>query len=428
MFNVVQTRNHGLLLNVVVRKSATVLKLIAGKDETLLVQGNVLFVLEIGCQVVDRSQRFACHHGDVKLKKEETKKARTKNGRLLRMLLAGEDEASLVQRNDFSNRDPARHRAAAGGHVQERAAGAVMRPCGVAHLRPHCDCVEYDAWRPHEAGITAAEVTAEVGAILKQNVDTLRHVAAHIIKGLQRYAEWKQSQAVGRTRAAGTGSGAGNRQGQWAAGSMRAASVREHAAGVGTGSGDAVGTDLGSRERTGQDSGGGQRGWGIGARPATRGQGKSSDVKTEPTHTPMCAGGAEHWRSENGCEAGNEGAGVKTEPAHAPMGVAQSVRMGSERAVAGTKHAAGTGSRERAVVTETGDERAVGRTKDERGHRAARDEQGQQVTSGGGQGQRGGGGVTIVRERFEPGSDVWVMSGAVGGHGQWMADDERGRR
>ncbi|KAK7006248.1 S-methyl-5'-thioadenosine phosphorylase [Favolaschia claudopus] len=39
---------------------------------------------------------------------------------------------------------------------------------------------DYDAWRPHEAGVTAAEV----GAILKQNADTSRHVAAHVIERL----------------------------------------------------------------------------------------------------------------------------------------------------------------------------------------------------------------------------------------------------
>ncbi|KAJ7226528.1 Methylthioadenosine phosphorylase [Mycena haematopus] len=39
---------------------------------------------------------------------------------------------------------------------------------------------DYDAWRPHEAGVTAAEV----GAILKKNADTSRHVAAHVIERL----------------------------------------------------------------------------------------------------------------------------------------------------------------------------------------------------------------------------------------------------
>ena len=37
-----------LLLDVVVRKGATVLELLAGKDETLLIGGNALFVLNLG--------------------------------------------------------------------------------------------------------------------------------------------------------------------------------------------------------------------------------------------------------------------------------------------------------------------------------------------------------------------------------------------
>ncbi|KAJ7768900.1 Methylthioadenosine phosphorylase [Mycena metata] len=39
---------------------------------------------------------------------------------------------------------------------------------------------DYDAWRPHEAGVTAAEV----GKILRNNADTSRHVAAHVIERL----------------------------------------------------------------------------------------------------------------------------------------------------------------------------------------------------------------------------------------------------
>jgi 5'-methylthioadenosine phosphorylase len=39
---------------------------------------------------------------------------------------------------------------------------------------------DYDAWRPHEAGVTAAEV----GKILRQNAETSRHVAAHVIERL----------------------------------------------------------------------------------------------------------------------------------------------------------------------------------------------------------------------------------------------------
>ncbi|KAJ7143690.1 Methylthioadenosine phosphorylase [Mycena epipterygia] len=39
---------------------------------------------------------------------------------------------------------------------------------------------DYDAWRAHEAGVTAAEVFA----ILRKNADTSRHVAAHVIERL----------------------------------------------------------------------------------------------------------------------------------------------------------------------------------------------------------------------------------------------------
>ncbi|KAJ7291781.1 nucleoside phosphorylase domain-containing protein [Mycena rebaudengoi] len=39
---------------------------------------------------------------------------------------------------------------------------------------------DYDAWRPHTEGVTAAEV----GRILKANADTSRHVAAHVLERL----------------------------------------------------------------------------------------------------------------------------------------------------------------------------------------------------------------------------------------------------
>jgi len=38
----------GLLLNVVVRKSAAILELLAGEDQTLLIGGNALLVLDLG--------------------------------------------------------------------------------------------------------------------------------------------------------------------------------------------------------------------------------------------------------------------------------------------------------------------------------------------------------------------------------------------
>jgi 5'-methylthioadenosine phosphorylase len=39
---------------------------------------------------------------------------------------------------------------------------------------------DYDAWRPHEAAVTAADVFR----VLKQNADTSRFVAASVLEGL----------------------------------------------------------------------------------------------------------------------------------------------------------------------------------------------------------------------------------------------------
>jgi len=43
----------GLLLDVVVGQRATVLKLLAGEDQTLLVRGNTLLVLDLGLHIID---------------------------------------------------------------------------------------------------------------------------------------------------------------------------------------------------------------------------------------------------------------------------------------------------------------------------------------------------------------------------------------
>ena len=42
-----------LLLDVVVRKGPTILQLLAGKDQTLLVRGDALLVLDLGLDIVD---------------------------------------------------------------------------------------------------------------------------------------------------------------------------------------------------------------------------------------------------------------------------------------------------------------------------------------------------------------------------------------
>jgi len=43
----------GLLLNVVVRKSSAILKLLSGKDESLLIWGNTFLVLDFGFDILD---------------------------------------------------------------------------------------------------------------------------------------------------------------------------------------------------------------------------------------------------------------------------------------------------------------------------------------------------------------------------------------
>jgi len=43
----------GLLLDVVVRKSAAILELLSGEDQTLLVRGNALLVLDLGLDIVN---------------------------------------------------------------------------------------------------------------------------------------------------------------------------------------------------------------------------------------------------------------------------------------------------------------------------------------------------------------------------------------
>ena len=49
---------RGLLLDVVVRQRAPVLELLPGEDETLLVRGDALLVLDLGLHVVNRVRRL----------------------------------------------------------------------------------------------------------------------------------------------------------------------------------------------------------------------------------------------------------------------------------------------------------------------------------------------------------------------------------
>jgi len=44
---------YSYLLDVVVRKSASILKLLSGEDQSLLVRGNALLVLDLGLDIVD---------------------------------------------------------------------------------------------------------------------------------------------------------------------------------------------------------------------------------------------------------------------------------------------------------------------------------------------------------------------------------------
>merc|ERR1719305_1814176 len=48
----------GLLLDVVVREGATILKLFASKDQPLLVWGNAFFILDFGLDILNGVRRF----------------------------------------------------------------------------------------------------------------------------------------------------------------------------------------------------------------------------------------------------------------------------------------------------------------------------------------------------------------------------------
>ena len=48
----------GLLLNVVIRESATILQLLAGENQALLIRGDTLLVLNLRFHVVDGVGRF----------------------------------------------------------------------------------------------------------------------------------------------------------------------------------------------------------------------------------------------------------------------------------------------------------------------------------------------------------------------------------
>uniref|UniRef100_A0A453NBR0 Uncharacterized protein n=1 Tax=Aegilops tauschii subsp. strangulata TaxID=200361 RepID=A0A453NBR0_AEGTS len=106
----------GLLLDVVVSKSAAILQLLAGKDETLLVRRNALLVLDLGLHVVNgvggfhfKCDGLAGEGLDEDLHASPKAEDKVKGGLLLDVvvskgpaileLLASEDEALLVRRD-----------------------------------------------------------------------------------------------------------------------------------------------------------------------------------------------------------------------------------------------------------------------------------------------------------------------------------------
>jgi hypothetical protein len=108
----------GLLLNVVVRESAAVLKLLSGEDEALLVWWDALLVLDLRLDVVDgvgglnlQSDGLAGQSLDEDLHTTAEAQDEVEGGLLLDVvvgegaailqLLAGEDQALLVWRNAF---------------------------------------------------------------------------------------------------------------------------------------------------------------------------------------------------------------------------------------------------------------------------------------------------------------------------------------
>jgi hypothetical protein len=106
----------GLLLNVVVGERATVLKLLAGEDETLLVRRDALLVLDLALHVVDGIRRLNFQRNGLSSKRLDEDlhtTAQTEHemerrllldvvvaqGAAILKLLAGEDQALLVWGN-----------------------------------------------------------------------------------------------------------------------------------------------------------------------------------------------------------------------------------------------------------------------------------------------------------------------------------------
>merc|ERR1739848_443259 len=109
---------RALLLDVVIRKRATVLKLLAGEDEALLVRRDSLLILDLRLHVIDAVRRLDVQRDRLprqSLHKDLHTAAKPKNQmqRALLLdvvirkratvlkLLAGEDEALLVRRDSL---------------------------------------------------------------------------------------------------------------------------------------------------------------------------------------------------------------------------------------------------------------------------------------------------------------------------------------
>jgi hypothetical protein len=107
-----------LLLNVVIRKSTTILKLLSGEDQALLVWGNSFLVLDLALDIVDgirrlnlKSDRLSCQGLDENLHTTAETQDEMESALLLDIvirksapvleLLSGEDQALLVRGNPF---------------------------------------------------------------------------------------------------------------------------------------------------------------------------------------------------------------------------------------------------------------------------------------------------------------------------------------
>merc|ERR1712054_238496 len=108
----------GLFLNVVVRESATILQLLASKDQTLLIRWNAFFVLDLGLDVINgvaclnvKSDGFAGQglHEDLHAATKTENKMQSglflnvvvRESATILQLLASKDQALLIGWNAF---------------------------------------------------------------------------------------------------------------------------------------------------------------------------------------------------------------------------------------------------------------------------------------------------------------------------------------